>query len=122
MALIKLYILLGMCSCGTAMDGFAPRYSPHLMQRVAERRGLSTEGCLISSAYYPLGTRLAVWGVNTKVLRWCTVVDVSHPLDVARHKRTKRIIELDAAMAPIICGNLGKPTDCGVIVFFIGGS
>lgn len=104
------------------MEGFAPRYAPHLMERVAERRGMDVGGCLISSAYYPIATHLWVYGRNTRVLRLCTVVDVSSEKDRARHHRTGRIIELSHSAALSLCGNLGRPDECGVIVFFVGDS
>jgi hypothetical protein len=105
------------------MDGTAARYSPGLMERVAARRGMATNGCLISSAYYPIGTELWVFGRNTRALRLCTVVDVSHPRDMARHRRTKRLIEIAHEDAMSICGSVkSRPIDCPVIVFYTGGS
>lgn len=102
------------------MEGYAPRYSPKLMQRVAARRGLPTDGCLISSAYYPIGTHLWVWGVSTKRLKDCLVVDVSADKDRARHRRTKRIIEIAHEDAMALCGSVkSRPTDCPVIVFYL---
>ncbi len=120
MGLIRLYILIGL-GLGTVMEGFAPRYSPHLMQRVAERRGIELNGRIaVSSAYYPLGTELWIWGVNTHTLKLAVVVDISHPRDMARHRRTKRLIEIAHEDAMSICGSVkSKPTDCPVIVFRI---
>lgn len=118
-ALVKLYILVAL-GLGTAMEGFAPRYSPQLMARVAERRGMAVQGCLISSAYYPLGTHLWVWGVKTKRLKDCTVVDVSADKDRARHRRTKRLIEIAHEDAQELCGSTkSRPTDCPVITFLV---
>lgn len=115
-ALVRLYILLALLG-GVAMDGTAARYSPGLMERVAERRGMAVQGCLISSAYYGVGTRLWVWGKQTSVLRLCTVVDVSHPRDVKRHRRTGRIIELSHTAARELCGSTSDPPSrCPVLV------
>jgi len=46
-----------------------------------------------ASAYYPVGTRVWVVSWNTYQVRQCRIADVSHPRDVARHRRTKRVIE-----------------------------
>jgi hypothetical protein len=116
-ALIQLYILVAL-GLGQAMEGYAPRYAPGLMQRVAARRGIEPAGRIaVSSAYYPLGTELWVWGVNTHVLRRAVIVDVSAQRDMARHRRTKRLIEIAHEDALALCGNMGRPTECPVIVF-----
>lgn len=75
--------------------------------RVVARRDLPPAACNISSAYYPLGTWVYVWGDHTKVLRHCRVADVSHPRDVARHRRTTRVIELGYTEAQSLCGDAG---------------
>lgn len=72
---------------------------------------------MVSSPTFPLGTRLYVYGVNTGALRLCTVVDVSQKRDRARHIRTRRIVELDYAVARVICGSVSEPVvKCPVIV------
>jgi hypothetical protein len=76
---------------------------------------MAAEGCLVSSAYDAIGTRLYVYGRNTGALRLCTVVDVSGPRDRARHRHTGRIIELGYSEALTLCGNMGKPTDCPIV-------
>ena len=121
MALINILIALALFG-GEAMDGYAPRYSPGVMERVVQRRDLAPAACNISSAYYPVGTWVYVWGDNTKVLRHCRVADVSHPRDVARHKRTKRVIELGYTEARSLCGDAAMqapPTACPVTVIKI---
>jgi len=118
LALINILIALALLG-GEAMDGYAPRYSPGVMERVVRRRDLAPAACNISSAYYPLGTWVYVWSHNRHILRYCRVADVSHPRDVARHQRTKRVIELGYTEAQSLCGDAAMqapPTACPVTV------
>jgi hypothetical protein len=104
---------------GEMMSGFAPRYSPGLMERVARNRGMDVEGCMVSSPFYDIGTRVIVYGPNTDRALSCTVVDVSHPRDRARHIRTKRITELSYPAALALCGRKHinhRPEQCPVVV------
>ena len=120
MTLIRLYILLAILG-GEIHEGYAPHYARNLMDRVAAHRGLGLSACMVSSPRYTVGAWVWVWGVNTRTLRHCQVVDVSHPRDKARHLRTGREVELSYEVALDLCGNLGRPTDCPVITFLIGG-
>jgi hypothetical protein len=104
---------------GEMMSGFAPRYSPNLMERVARNRGMDVAGCMVSSPFYDIGTRVIVYGPNTDRALSCTVVDVSHPRDRARHIRTKRITELSYEAALALCGRKHinhRPEQCPVVV------
>jgi hypothetical protein len=104
---------------GEMMSGFAPRYSPGLMERVARNRGMDVEGCMVSSPFYDIGTRVIVYGPNTDRALSCTVVDVSHPRDRARHIRTRRITELSYPAALALCGRKHinhRPEQCPVVV------
>jgi hypothetical protein len=104
---------------GEMMSGFAPRYSPGVMERVAARRGLEVAGCLVSSPVYDIGTRVIVYGPNTDRALSCTVVDVSAPKDRARHIRTRRITELSYPAALALCGRKHinhRPEQCPVVV------
>jgi hypothetical protein len=104
---------------GELMSGFAPRYSPNLMERVARNRGMDVEGCMVSSPFYDIGTRVIVYGPNTDRALSCTVVDVSHPRDRARHIRTRRITELSYPAALALCGRKHinhRPEQCPVLV------
>jgi hypothetical protein len=104
---------------GEMMSGFAPRYSPGLMERVARNRGMDVEGCMVSSPFYDIGTRVIVYGPNTDRALSCTVVDVSHPRDRARHIRTRRITELSYPAALALCGRKHinhRPEQCPVLV------
>lgn len=97
-------------------QGYAPRYNPGVMERVVERRGLPTKGYYVSSPYYDIGTRVLVCGLNTSVCLPATIGDVSAPKDKERHIRTKRIAELQYEMALPICGNMGRPIDCPILI------
>ena len=118
MALIKILIALALAG-GESMNGYAPRYSPGLMERVARNRHMEAVSCMVSSPYYPIGTWVYVWSHNKAILRHCRVTDVSAPQDAPRHKRTKRIIELSYEMAIEMCGREhlnDRPEQCPVTV------
>lgn len=116
--LVELYIALALLG-GEEMVGYAPRYSPGLMARVAERRGLTPVACMVSSPIYPVGTWVWVWGRSTHTLERCRVTDVSASADRARHIRTRRIVELGYDEAKRICGEQhlnDRPEQCPVVV------
>ena len=118
--LIQLYILLALHG-GESMDGYAPHYAKGVMEKVAARRGLQPESCMVSSPIHPVGAHVWVWGEKTKVLLRCLVADVSHPRDRARHLRTGRVIELGYASTAAICGNTTGPArECPVWVMRVG--
>lgn len=72
---------------------------------------------MISSPVWPLGTQLWVYGEKTEALLQCTVVDVSHPRDQARHIRTRRVVELSYEVTKALCGSTRERViDCPVIV------
>ena len=101
--LIELYIALALLG-GEEMSGYAPRYAPGVMERVARNRDLPAVECMVSSPYYEVGTWVWVWGKNTYSLHYCRVTDISAPKDRDRHIRTKRIIEVGYSEAIKICG------------------
>ena len=116
--LIELYIALALPG-GEEMAGYAPRYSPGVMERVSRVRDLPAVECMVSSPYYRVGTWVWVWGKNTNALELCRVTDVSHPRDRERHIRTKRVVELGYEEARRICGEAHmqhRPEQCPVIV------
>jgi len=121
--LIQLYILLALHG-GESMDGYAPRYAKGVMERVVRHRDLPWAACNVSSAYYPVGTRVWVVSWNTHQVRQCRIADVSHPRDVARHRRTKRVIEAGYEESKWICGlsrMKDRPERCPVTVLRIEG-
>lgn len=118
MALINILIALAMLG-GESMDGYAPRYSPGLMERVARNRHMAIVPCMVSSPYYGVGTWVYVWSHNKQILRHCRVTDVSAPQDAPRHKRTRRIVELSYELARELCGHEfinSRPEACPVTV------
>ena len=119
--LVELYIALALLG-GEEMTGFAPRYSPGLMERVSRTRDLPPVACMVSSPVYAVGTWVWVWGQNTATVLYCRVTDVSHPRDVARHLRTKRVVELGYDEALALCGEAhinDRPEQCPVVVLRI---
>lgn len=119
MTLVRLYILLGLLG-GEVMQGWAPRYAKGVMERVVAKRGLATDVCHVSSAYYPIGTPVYVYGLNTGVLRGCIVSDVSQPAHVARHRAKGWPVELGFSEAISLCGieHINDPPRmCPVLVF-----
>lgn len=107
-ALIAFCIALALHG-GTQQHGVAPHYAKGVMEKVAARRGLAAEACMVSSPIHPVGAHVWVWGERTQVLLRCLVADVSHPRDRARHLRTGRVIELGYASTAAICGNTTGP-------------
>lgn len=76
--------------------------------------------CMVSSPRYDIGAWVYVWGVTTKVLRHCKVVDVSGPKDRERHLRTHREVEIAFENTVDLCGTTrGRVVDCPVIVIRI---
>ena len=96
MALELLYRLLIAVSLlgGEVHAGYAPRYSPGVMERVARVRDLAPVDCMVSSPRYEVGAWIWVYGANTGTLLHCRVTDVSQTRDRARHLRTKREVDL----------------------------
>jgi hypothetical protein len=104
---------------GEVMSGYAPRYAKGVMERVSRNRDLPLVGCMVSSPYYEVGTRVIVYGSNTDRALSCRVTDVSAPKDRARHIRTRRVVELGFSEAQRLCGldhMADPPTKCPVIV------
>lgn len=87
------------------------------MERVARNRDMPVAACMVSSPTWPLGTKVWIYGKATGALLRCTVVDVSHPRDRARHIRTRRIVELDYAVTKTLCGSTkGRAIECPVML------
>jgi hypothetical protein len=102
----------------TAESGFAPHYSPRLMAKVARRRKLDPAPCMVSRPRGPIGGWVYVYGERTGQTLKCLITDVSHPRDLKRHLRTRRIVELSWETTAQICGTTkGRPVDCPVRVW-----
>lgn len=110
-------MILALCA-GECQIGVAPHYSPGLMEKVADNRGLPRVACMVSSPIYPIGTRVMVYGVRTKTLLECRVTDISAPADRERHIRTRRVVELGFTEAVRLCGQTTEPPGkCPVVVW-----
>lgn len=108
---------IGVCEQPPIETGFAPRYSPGLMRKVAIRRGLEPRPCMISRIDGPIGGFAWVHGLKTDKWLYCLIVDVSAPKDRKRHIQTKRIIEVSHENALAICGSTRNgPKQCPVEV------
>ncbi len=87
------------------------------MAQVASRRGMQPAACMVSSPVLPLGSWVYLYGINTGVLRYCLVVDVSEARDRARHIRTRRIAEISYEVTHDLCGHTMEPVEsCPILV------
>ena len=108
---------------GVVQQGYGPRYSPGVMERVARVRDMPPADCMVSSPVYPIGTWVWVVGLNTGAVERCRVTDVSADKDRARHLRTKRVAELGYQEARRFCGAQhmrDRPEQCPIIVVKLG--
>lgn len=107
------------CAMGwTITEGYAPHYAPGVMDRVADIRGLERVDCQVSSPVLGIGNWVYVVGVNTGVVRYCRVTDVSEAIDRLRHIRTRRVVEIGFRLVPVLCSvSIDEPPEkCPVIV------
>jgi hypothetical protein len=73
---------------------------------------------MVSRPRGPIGGWVWVYGVNTKQLRKCKIVDVSQPWDLARHERMGRVVEIAGELERTFCGHHGEPVvKCPVVVY-----
>lgn len=120
MTLIRLLVFV-ILHGGVIQESYAPHYSPNLMARVARNRDMQPEACMISSAQYDIGTWLWVYGKRTGVLLHCRVTDVSHPRDVKRHLKTRRLVELSWEVTRALCKTTTDPSiACPVLIIKVG--
>lgn len=76
---------------------------------------MQPQPCMISSAQYEIGDWLWVYGNG--VLLHCRVTDVSHPRDVKRHIRTRRLVEISWENTVALCGTTrGSSAECPVLI------
>jgi hypothetical protein len=102
---------------GTVSEGYAPHYSKNLMAQVARNRDIVPSACMVSRPRGPIGGWVWVYGVRTGALLHCKIVDVSAPVDLARHERTGRIAEISYEVAAELCGSTRERViDCPVMV------
>ncbi len=116
MTLLRLLIFVALHG-GVVEHGYAPRYAPGLMEKVARTRDIQPVACMVSRPHGPIGGWAWIYGERTGALLHCKIVDVSHPRDRARHIRTRRVVEIAWENAMVLCGSTrGRVIDCPVIV------
>lgn len=98
--------------------GYAAHYSPGLMERVAQKRGIDPHTCMIAFDG-KIGTHVLVKSEHGTA--WCTTVDVVHPHDRAALRRRRIIVELDFGTAQRLC-NITRvrerpPRECPVTIW-----
>lgn len=102
---------------GVIQDAYAPHYAENLMPRVAARRGMQPQACMISSAQYEIGEWLWVYGKQTGALLHCQVVDVSQTRHRQGHIARRRLIELSWENTAQLCGTVnGSSAECPVFI------
>lgn len=89
-----------------ALWGNAAHYHPGMMGRVSRNRGLPLVGCMVASAYYPLGAWVRVTSLKGRGSRVCRVTDVTRRSDLAYIRRKQIVVELDYPSALALCPNL----------------
>jgi len=116
-----LALVLALGIGGMHEEGYAARYAPGVMGRVARVRGTAPADCMVAltSARRITGRQwVLVVGRRTGVARWCKVVDL--PRDEDRQALEERgiIVELDQESARAVCGSVvDPPKACPVWVF-----
>ena len=91
------------------------------MEKVARTRDIQPVACMVSRPHGPIGGWVWVFGHRTGVLLHCKIVDVSHPRDLARHTRTRRVVEISHENAKQLCGSTkGSVRECPVSIIELG--
>ena len=91
------------------------------MARVAARRDMQPQACMVSSAQYEIGERLWIYGKRTDALLHCQVVDTSHPAHRRGHIERRRLVELSYEVTKQLCGTVnGSSAECAVLVIKLG--
>lgn len=118
---LALLLSLGAGSVGWS-DGYAVGYAPGKMERVAARRGIEAQPCMVAwtvARDSDVGERwLLVEGARTGVRRRCLVVDLPERRDRPNLVQRGILVELDYQSSRAICGKRwqGKATECPVQV------
>lgn len=72
---------------------------------------------MVSRPRGPIGGWVWVYGGNTGNLLRCKIVDISHPKDLARHIKLKRVVEIAHENARDLCGTTkGNVKECPVTI------
>lgn len=121
MGLARLALILALGIGGVRQEGYAARYAPGLMQKVARVRGIAPQPCMaaLTSARTITGRQwVLVVGKRTGVVRWCKVVDLPQQRDREDLKRRRIVTELDHESARVICGSVvDPPRQCPITVY-----
>jgi hypothetical protein len=102
--------------------GFAVRYAPGVMQKVALNRRIAPQSCMVAWTHArarDMGeTWLDVEGIETGKRLRCLVVDLPHPKDRPNLIRRGIMVELDYRSSLQICpsGWGGAARECAVRV------
>lgn len=97
--------------------GYAARYNPGVMKRVAENRNLPVVSCMVSSPLYKIEDWVYVYGVKTGEKLRCRVTDTSAPQDKKRHLNHRLYAELNYDAAGKICGSVTNSNrECPIII------
>lgn len=98
-----------------AHTGFAATHRS--LEKVARIRGMDSSGVLFASPIAPLGTRLCVSSKRHPEPMCGTVTDIPQPRHRAWQIRTGRIVEVQPAVARLLCADpAGLPRQCPVSV------
>lgn len=121
MGLARLALILGLGVGAVAQSGYAARYAPGVMQRVARVRHIPAEPCMValtSARRITGGQHVLVVGKRTGTARWCVVVDLPQDRDRKALEQRKIVVELDRESAQAICGSVMEgPRQCPVLVW-----
>lgn len=121
MGLARLALVLALGVGGARQEGYAARYAPGVMARVARVRGIASASCMVAltSARRITGRQwVLVIGRRTGAARWCKVVDLPRDGDRQALEQRRIVVELDEESARSVCGSVvDPPKACPVRVF-----
>lgn len=112
MGVAKLVLVLAVGIGGVRQEGYAARYAPGVMAKVARVRGIAPVPCMVAltSAKRITGRQwVLVIGQWTGAARWCLVVDLPQERDRQALDQRWIVVELDHESARVICGSVVEP-------------
>ena len=121
LARLALIVCIGAGHAGDRQDGYAARYAPGVMAKVAKVRGIASADCMVAlTSARTITGRQWIWvlGRRTQALRRCKVVDLPQDNDREVLKQRGIVVELDHDSARAICGSVvDPPSQCPVRVW-----
>lgn len=121
LAKLALIICIGAGHLGGQQEGYAARYAPGVMARVARVRHIAPADCMVAlTSARTITGRQWVWilGRRTRVLRRCKVIDLPQERDRKGLEAREIVVELDHESAREICGSVvDPPRQCPVIIW-----